>query len=190
MPRQWLQSKLFQKKQNILNLVLNKSHPVHISPNLFFSFPPPAPHPLVSWCKSPTVGKTLLKPLPGPRRICTWPPTRSSLGICGGVAVKISRWGESERWPPVGFVTFPVVTGSQLFSHFSASSFPGLHTSVQMTGKELSHTWRDFRREWTVREVAITWHLKKQDKEWGRLLRGRVSRCDLFSKVSHTTCNK
>ena len=49
-PRQWLQSKLFQKKQTVLNLVLNKSHPVPIHPYLFFfSFPLPS----CFWCESP-----------------------------------------------------------------------------------------------------------------------------------------
>lgn len=143
-PRQWLQSKLFQKKQTVLNLVLNKSHPVPIHPYLFFFFFLFL-SPLVFDVKAliATVWKMFLKP-------CCLPLARASsrpranphlttdwsfLGLLWWVAIQTSGWGGGGGWPPVGRRAPPCGPHSPydlgaLFALFWLwVGFPGLWTS-------------------------------------------------------------
>lgn len=147
-PRQWLQSKLFQKKQTVLNLVLNKSHPVPIHPYLFFfSFPLPS----CFWCESPNsysledVSEAMLSSTcqslfqaPGEsaldhRLIFPWTPVMGShpdqwMGWWWGMA-SCGQKGPT-LWAP-----FPLRPGSPLCSLLTVGRFPWTLNIFKMTGR-------------------------------------------------------
>lgn len=149
-PRQWLQSTLFQKKAECLNLVLNKPYLVPTYPYLFFflSFP------LLFLDGKALIGivwETFLKPgclslaraSSRPGWIRTWPLTGSFLGILGQGSHKDQQMGcvremasrGQEAWPSL--VPLPLVTGSPLCSLLSVSRFPWASDIIAMTGKKL-----------------------------------------------------
>jgi hypothetical protein len=124
MPRQWLQSKLFQKKQNVLNLVLNKSHSVPTYPNLFSSFPFLSC--FLIWkpnsCSLEHSSETKLSSIcplsfPGPGK------SAQSFQTCRLVSSHLLWW-----------------LGGPLCSLLSVSGFAGLPKSLQMTRKKVPHT--------------------------------------------------
>lgn len=148
-PRQWLQSTLFQKSRMFKSgLEQTLSSPHLPLPIFFLSFP------LLFLDGKALIGivwETFLKPgclslaraSSRPGWIRTWPLTGSFLGILGQGSHKGQQMGcvremasrGQETWPSL--VPLPLVTGSPLCSLLSVSRFPWASDIIAMTGKKL-----------------------------------------------------